>query len=92
MDRDDQLAVRATAFALSDYVGVAKKNAPKVVRKAFTPQQTAAVLYNVGGPAEEALRRETFFGPQGTTYGNTIGRYNQLSDRLICHSGVYACS
>ncbi|WP_433364988.1 RHS repeat-associated core domain-containing protein [Actinoplanes sp. CA-142083] len=89
---DDRLAVRVTAFALSDNVGVAKDRAPKAVRKAYTPEQTAAVLYNVGKPAEDAMQRGGFFGPQGTTYGNTIGRYNQLSNRLICHSGVYACS
>jgi hypothetical protein len=89
---DDPLAVKAMAFALSDYVKVAKEQAPEVVRKAFTPQQAAATLYNVGDPAEAALRQGRFFGPKGTTYGITVGRYNQLSDQLICHSGVYTCS
>ncbi|WBB96725.1 RHS repeat-associated core domain-containing protein [Solwaraspora sp. WMMA2080] len=88
---DPSLSIKVTAYALADYQALAEKNAPDGMRAIWTPQQVAAGIYNIGPDNYNAARSRGRFGPRGSTYTATIGRYMQASDQLICESGVFSC-
>ncbi|WP_327039571.1 RHS repeat-associated core domain-containing protein [Micromonospora maris] len=88
---DNSLAIRVTAYALADNQALAERTAPASMRRTWTPEQVAAGIYNIGEDNYAAAVGRGGFGPVGSTYASTIGRYMQRSDALICGSGVYSC-
>ncbi|MER6591124.1 DNRLRE domain-containing protein [Micromonospora purpureochromogenes] len=90
---DDDLAIKVISYGLADAEKLARETATPLMKSKWTPQQVAAAIFNVGeSNYREAVSTWGDLGPEASQYAGSIGRYSISNNRLVCQSGVYACS